>query len=193
MVVVVTGSVVVCVGSVVVCVGSVVVSVGSVVVCVGSVEVVVVSGSGGGGATGAGGAGGARSCCSWKTRFASAWSVSFAPGRKVAGDFVPISPAPVTTRISGSAHELERCERCVDANALPAGSSTSTTAVTPIRRPTYTPDRPDLAMTLLFTFMKIEISPEPSEEERAAILAALAEEAERRARAPWEPEEPASP
>jgi hypothetical protein len=48
-------------------------------------------------------------------------------------------------------------------------------------------------MTLLFTFMKIEISPEPSEEERAAILAALAEEAERRAPAPWEPEEPASP
>jgi hypothetical protein len=41
--------------------------------------------------------------------------------------------------------------------------------------------------------MKIEISPEPSEEERAAILAALAEEAEKPAPARWEPEEPQSP
>jgi len=48
-------------------------------------------------------------------------------------------------------------------------------------------------MTLLFAFMKIEISPEPSEEERAAILAALAEEAEKPALAPWEPEEAESP
>jgi len=41
--------------------------------------------------------------------------------------------------------------------------------------------------------VKIDISPEPSEEERAAILAALAEEAEKPAPAPWEPEEPQSP
>jgi len=41
--------------------------------------------------------------------------------------------------------------------------------------------------------MKFEISPEPSEEERAAILAALAEEAEKPAPAPWQPEEPESP
>jgi hypothetical protein len=48
-------------------------------------------------------------------------------------------------------------------------------------------------MTLLFASVKIEISPEPSEEERAAILAALAEEAEKPAPAPWEPEEPDVP
>jgi hypothetical protein len=41
--------------------------------------------------------------------------------------------------------------------------------------------------------MKIEISPEPSEEERAAILAALAEEAEKPAPALWQPEEPELP
>jgi hypothetical protein len=41
--------------------------------------------------------------------------------------------------------------------------------------------------------VKIDISPEPSEEERAAILAALAEEAEKPAPAAWEPEEPESP
>jgi hypothetical protein len=41
--------------------------------------------------------------------------------------------------------------------------------------------------------VKIEIRPEPSEEERAAILAALAEEAEKPAPAPWQPEEPESP
>jgi len=41
--------------------------------------------------------------------------------------------------------------------------------------------------------METEIRPEPSEEERAAILAALADEAEMPAPAPWEPEEPESP
>jgi hypothetical protein len=48
-------------------------------------------------------------------------------------------------------------------------------------------------MTLLFAFVEFEVSPEPSEEERAAILAALAEEAEKPAPPPWEPEEPDSP
>jgi hypothetical protein len=43
--------------------------------------------------------------------------------------------------------------------------------------------------------MEFEISPEPSEDERAAILAALADESEREAVSPWEqallePEEP---
>ncbi|HEX5246369.1 MAG TPA: hypothetical protein VFW41_04490 [Gaiellaceae bacterium] len=41
--------------------------------------------------------------------------------------------------------------------------------------------------------MEFEISPEPSEEERAAILAALAEEVEKPAPAPWQPEEPDLP
>ena len=86
-VVVVVGSVVVGVGSV--AVGSVVV--GSVVVCVGSVT--VGSGCGGVGATGGGGGGGgASSCFRSNTRFASAWFVSVAFGRNVAGDFVPIRP-----------------------------------------------------------------------------------------------------
>ena len=116
----------------VVVVSVVVVCVGSVVVCVGSV--VVVDGSGGGGATGEGeGTGGANNCSSWKTRFASAWLVSLASGWNAAGERVPMSPTPVTTRISGSAQELSRC---ADAKALPTGSSASAAAMTPTRTPT---------------------------------------------------------
>jgi hypothetical protein len=41
--------------------------------------------------------------------------------------------------------------------------------------------------------VETEISPEPSEAERAAILAALADGAEKPAPAPWEPGEPELP
>jgi hypothetical protein len=37
--------------------------------------------------------------------------------------------------------------------------------------------------------MNVEISPEPTEEERAAILAALSPEGDEPAAAPWRPEE----
>jgi len=65
--------------------------------------------------------------------------------------------------------------------------------MTPIRKPTYVLDRPGLDLTLICQSVETEISPEPSEEERAAILAALADGAEKAAPAPWEPEEPESP
>ena len=118
-IVVVVAGTVVAAGTV--AVGSVAVAVVvTVVVCVGSVVVVVVTG---GGATGGDRAGGARSRCRSKTRFASAWFVSFASGWNVAGDFVPISPAPVTTPDLQAA-PTSRARRA-EAAALPAGSSAS--------------------------------------------------------------------
>ena len=176
-VVVVVGSVTV--GSVVVCVGSV--TVGSVVVGVGSVTV----GSGCGGVTGGGGGGGggARSCFRSKTRFASAWFVSSAFGWNVAGDFVPIRPTCVTTRICGSAHELERRVACVRA----AGQDQRKSGRAKSYPTTSRQPRPHKHFTL--EFVEIEITPEPSEDERAAILAVLAEVDGKPAPAPWVDEE----
>ena len=66
------------------------------------------------------------------------------------------------------------------------------------RRPTVSSNRPGVAPTLACAVVELEITPQPSEEERAAIAAALAEETEVQP-SPWpggvlpEPDEPFEP
>src|SRR4029077_850146 len=109
-------------------------------------------------------------------------AVSGSPGRKLAASVAPINPAPVTVRISGAAHDPDGF---VDAAAAPVGTSASIAAARKRRRPTEVSDRPELARALAFAPMILEISPQPSDQERAAHEAALAPEAQDEEASPW--------
>jgi hypothetical protein len=131
--------------------------------------------------------GGASRVFRSKTRFSSVCAVSGSAGRKDARS-LPISPAAVTARICGAAHDDTGF--AVEAAALDAKTSESRQTELTRRRVTASSHRPASLPALVSFLVELEITPEPSAEERAAIAAAL-EEAEETP-LPWreEDEEP---
>ncbi len=136
------------------------------------------SGTGGGSI----GGGGASTWPRSKARFASACRVSGSFGWKSLAATPPISPCASTVRICGPAQFGMGGDA---AEAVPAGTSTTSAATAPRRSPTLTSSTPEAAHFSVVP-VELEIRPEPDERERQAILAALAaEEAERSVDSPW--------
>jgi hypothetical protein len=103
-------------------------------------------------------------------------------GRNAAGVFAPIRPAAVTVWIWGAAHERSGCP---DAAAAPVWTSARTVTAAARLRLTDTSDRRQAAETLACTHVALEITPQPTEDERAAIEAALAADAQEERPSLW--------